>query len=210
VKLAMSHTDAHNPAGQRIEATGVARRSLILSGLICRGSIDDGAGQADAEELRSRILEWLTASGLWEEAEPYERSLLHAPLGSLCPKDVFRTTWYTEGLAILAWALNRLELPRHDKKVDPYVVTDALGFLNEDAAGIIRQPELRRRAELEACREMYYAIHSRLRDFNRNKEHKDFTKWIEQSWLATLNVDREHLITDSDLARQYRTWRSGK
>jgi hypothetical protein len=196
MKDATDQSAAETPVG----ATRVARRSLILAAVVCRGSIDAGAGQPEAESLHNRIPEWLTELDLWDEVEPSEEKILHTPLGGLAANDVIRATWYAEGLAVLAWALNRLELPRHDEKVDPYAVTDSLWFLSEDAAEVISTARLRSPIELEACRELLYAIHCRLRDFARNRGRKNFTSWVEKTWMATLGLDAAHLIVHDDLA----------
>ena len=181
-------------------AASVARRSLVLAAVVCRASIDDGAGDSDVEALHGRILGWLTRLNLWDEAEPGEEAMLRTPLGLLESKDVIQAGWYVEGLAVLAWALKYLEFPKHGAQVDSYVVTDAIWFLNEIAEDVITDAELRSPAELEACRELLYAIHSRLRDYVRNKAQRDFTKWVEQEWLASLNLNAAELIVHNDLA----------
>lgn len=183
-----------------VEATRVARRALVLAAVVCRGSIDRDAGQPEAESVRNRVLDWLTRLGLWDEVEPWEENVLRADIGKLEAKEVIQSTWYAEGLAVLAWALNRLDLPRHDEKVDPYAVTDSLWFLSEGAADVIRTARLRSELELKACRELLYAIHCRLRDFARHKSRKDFTSWVEQAWMAALKVGAAQLIVQGDLA----------
>ncbi len=183
-----------------VNATQVARRSLVLAAVVCRGDIDSGADQPEAESLHRRVLEWLTKWNLWNEITPSEEKMLRTPLGTLEAEDVVRATWYVEGLAILAWTLNYFEYPKHDKKVDPYAVTDALGFLSEYADDVITTAELRSPAELEASRELLYAIHARLRDFARNRKPMDFTRWVEKTWLDRLRLDASQLIVHNDLA----------
>jgi hypothetical protein len=183
-----------------VAATRLARRSLVLAAVVCRGSIDSGAGQPEAESLHKRIVDWLTDLNLWDEAEPCEERILRAALGKLDAKEVIWSTWHAEGLAVLAWALNRLELPRHDEKVDPYTVTDSLWFLSEDAAELISTAKLPSPPEREACRELLYAIHCRLRDFTRNKDRENFTSWVEKAWITTLGLDPAQLIVQGDLA----------
>ena len=183
-----------------MSATRVARRSLILSAVICRGSIENAPDRPDAEILRFRLLEWLTQLNLWDEVETSEEKMLHAPIGVLKPEDVIRATWYTEGLAILAWSLNYIKFPKHDHQVDPHIVTDALGLLNEFAGEVIATAELCDPAELDAGRELLYAIHSRLRDFARHHDQKDFIQWIERKWINILDLDEAQLIVQNDLA----------
>src|SRR5205085_8399205 len=137
-------------------AARVARRSLVLSALACRGFIDHGAGNPDAESLRERILGWISALRVWSEVEACEAPVLRAPLGTLNRKDVLRYSWCVEGVAVLAWALGRFDLPAHDELVDQYAVTDALWFLSEDARDILNEATLRSHTELDAYRELMY------------------------------------------------------
>ncbi len=183
-----------------VEPGGVARRALILAAAVCRGSIDSGAGQPDAESLRNRILEWLTTLGLWSAVEPGEEKLLRAPLGTLAVKDVIRSTWYAEGLAVLSWALDRLALPQHDVKSDSYALTDSVCFLRQDAADVVDRARLRTPAELGAYRELVYAVHCQLRQAARDKGRMEFTNSLDMTWLATLRLDPAHLIINHELA----------
>lgn len=183
-----------------LTATRVARRSLVLSAVVCRASIESGVTDAEAQSLHGRIIAWLDRLNLWDELEPDEETMLRAPLGLLAPSDVIQVSWYVEGLAILAWALKYLKFPVYGEQVDVYTVTDALWFLNESAEDIITSAELRSPAELEACREFFYAIHSRLRDHVRNDVPRDFTRWVEEEWLKLLGIDTGALFAQSDLA----------
>ena len=194
--------DASHPSKSKtsVNAAKVARRSLVLAAVVCRGSIDLHPDQFEAESLRHRILEWLTKLDLWDEVEPSEEKLLRTPIGKLEQKDVIRATWYVEGLAILSWAMHRREFPRHDQRVVPYEVADSVSFLSEDAEELLRAARLRSRTKLNASRELLYDIHARLRDFLRNGEQKDFTHWVEKSWIDAIGLDSPHLIVDKDLA----------
>src|SRR5205823_2910831 len=109
-----------------------------------------------------RLLDWLTSMDLWADVEQREESIIRGPLGSLDEKEAFQATWYAEGLAVLAWALNRTDFPKHDVKVDPYIVGESLSFLSEDAMSMIGTATLRSREDLSACRELLYAMHCRL------------------------------------------------
>jgi hypothetical protein len=182
------------------DATRVARRALVLAAVVCRGAIDRGVGDPDAESLYPRILTWLTQMDLWEEVEPNEKKIFYTPLGQLEQKDIIQAIWYMEGLAVLAWALQQGEFPRHDEEVNPNDVTDSVCFLSEDAEELLRTARLRNRIQLNACLELLYAIHTRLRDFIRHRKSKDFTSWVSQRWIKALGLDAAHLIVDNDLA----------
>ena len=45
--------------------------------------------------------------------------LLKTPLGKLAKKDGVDTDWRTEGLAVLAWALGKYELPNYETQAGP-------------------------------------------------------------------------------------------
>ncbi len=123
------------------------------------------------------------------EIEPAEKDMIYAPLGSLDKQKGTRATWRAEGLGILAWALGRFPFPKYGEKVDPYELTDSLAFLDEEATNVIQSAELRPRAQLKACRELFYAIHCRLREFQRQKKARSIAAWIEPTWLETLGIE---------------------
>ena len=188
------------PAFVPLTATRVARRSLVLAAVVCRASIERGVGDPDAESLYGRILIWLNGLNLWDEVEPSEEAMLRTPLGLLETRDVIQAGWYVEGLVVLAWALKYLEFPVYGEQVDAYAVTDALWFLNGAAEDVITNAELRSPMELEACREFFCAVHSRLRDHVRNNVPRDFTHWVEEEWLKLLRTDAGALFAQNDLA----------
>jgi|SRR6185312_7435821 len=181
-------------------AQQVARRALCLCALVCRGYTDNGAGDPHSEQLRERILEWLSRNELQAHLEPWEADLISAELGQSPQDCVYKATWAVEGLSVLAWALGRFDFPAHDQQVDPYAVTDSLYFLADDAKDVIATARLRGGEELVASRELMYAIHCRLRGYLRNKTAGDISHWMEQDWLEALGVDRARLIVDGDLA----------
>ena len=78
----------------------VARRALILAAVVCRGAIEHGAGEAEAERLHTGIKEWLEELGLEPECEPTDLEILHTPLGGLTNGQVIDATWQAEGLAV--------------------------------------------------------------------------------------------------------------
>ena len=195
----MYESTSDNADAEPVNAQRVVRRALVLAALSCRGSIETGAGQAEAETLRSRILDWIGLLKLEQELESSEQRVLYAHLGTLGQREVIESTWAVEGLAILGWGLNLLNLPKHDEKVDPFGVTDSLYFLSDDAAGLIPSARLRSTAELKAYREVAYSIHCRLTGFARSRDRKDFAAWIERAWIDLLRIDPVHFIVLGDL-----------
>jgi len=181
-------------------ATRTVRRSLVLAAVVCRASIEKNAANPEAEALHVHVIDWLTHLNLWDEVEPNEQALLRSPLGQLNPSVVIQSSWLVEGLAVFAWALRLLDFPQFGEQVDSYAVADAVWFLDDAAQEVVAHAELRGSAELDACRELLYAVHSRLRNFARNKHHKDITHWLEKSWLDLLNLDASEIIINDDLA----------
>jgi uncharacterized protein DUF4272 len=190
-------TDDPHPV--RPDAGRVARRALILSALVCRGYVEADPANPEALSLNDRITEWLARLDLEDEIEPLEAAVLSPPPGAVPAQVALSVTRQAEGLAILAWALGLFPLPRHDQKVDAYEVTDALYFLGEDDADLVATAKLRTEADIDACREVMYAVHCRLRELKRRKERNDFGSWIEQEWLDLLGLDSTGLIVEGDL-----------
>jgi hypothetical protein len=167
----------------------VARRAMILAALVCRCNSDHDPTNPDAVALWERLKQWLDGLDLGNEMEPAERDIIYAPLGSLAEPLRIRTTWQAEALGILAWALQRCPFPQHSQKIDPFELTDCLDFLHEDAAKIIRHPKLLPRRELDACRELLYAMHCRVRAFLRDKDARSVADWFEPEWLEILGIN---------------------
>jgi len=182
------------------DAATVASRALALCALTCRGFLEKGAGNADAEGVRDRIIEWVETLSLAGHLAAYELDAIRKPLGALTATKTSHLTWMAEGAAVLAWALGRGGLPRHDAQVDPYAVTDSLEFLSPDASEVVASADLRGGDEIRTYRELMYAIHCRVRDAFRNGHRKDFTTWIESRWLVALHIDAQQVIAGGDLS----------
>lgn len=181
-------------------AATVARRTLALAACCCRGNIESGKGNADAESVRGRMIQWVTRFNLTEQLGPSEWAQISAPLGSLPPGVANGMTWEAEGLAVLLWALGLGEMPAHDDQVDPYAVAGAAHFLAEDVDEFIDGAILRPAEELLAFREVMYAIHCRVTGFLRGGGKKDFAGWLERDWLETLKIKPARLLAGGDLA----------
>jgi hypothetical protein len=194
-----SHEDGI-PLANPPDVEQVLRRAFAMSALVCRGSIENGAGHPEAEALHMKILGWVAGQGLIDQLSPNELGLLKTPLGRLIETQVIEATWAVEGLAMLAWGATLYELPMHDEKVDPYAVTDIVGFLIDEVKAIIDSAKLRTPTELTACRELLYGVHSRLRDFLCNQQPQFFAGWVERWWLDALGIPFDYLIVNNDLA----------
>lgn len=170
-----------------------------MSACCCRGCIENGKGNFDAESVQDRMIQWVERFNLVEQLGTFEWDAIRSPLGSLPSVVANRMSWDAEGLAVLVWALGRGKLPEHDGQVDPYAVTDSVNFLGDDANDIIASASLLGAEELNAYRELMYAIHCRVRDFLRGGQRKDFTSWVEMRWFDALRLDSNRFIVDGDL-----------
>jgi hypothetical protein len=106
-------------------------------------------------------------------------------------------------LAILAWALGRIDFPPVDRKVDPIAVTDSVLFLNDNAERLIDPSRMKDAATLSDAREFLYAVHCRLRQFLRDPTAMtNFAGRVEPTWLDRLGVEPDRLIVAGDLGLQ--------
>jgi len=181
-------------------AAKAARRALVLSSVVCCGAINGDTGEPGAAAVHNRVIDWLSRLSLWDEVEPAEERILRAPFGALTTDEANESVWRSEGLVVLAWALNSFDLPPHDQQIEPPAVAEAAYFLDDDAEEAIDAAKLRPLDQLKAYRELIYAIHSRLRDFAQNGGRQDFAQWIEDKWLNDLSLDPARLIINGDLA----------
>lgn len=140
----------------------VARRALALAAVVLRSGIEDSAGDSSAEGLRAEVLRWLDTTGAATALEPSEREILEAPLGTLSEQQHKNAGWRSEGLEVLAWALNRRELDSFDVPSDAPAIAD-LGFMEPQGIELLESPNLRSRSEIEELARELYLIHRRLR-----------------------------------------------
>jgi len=156
----------------------VAARAFVMSAVVCRGSIETNATEPEAEALRVRVVEWLGRMSVTDEAEPRELAMLHAMPGTLAPQQAIDAVWLSEGLAVLAWALQWFPLPPHDEEVDPQDVAEALDFLWDDAADLLHAPMLRSHREVKWLGDQLYDVNTRLRQFRRHPIPVDFAAFL--------------------------------
>src|SRR6267142_7027931 len=119
------------PSAQR-----VAARAMALSTVLYRASIEQFPGDAAFKKLQSQLPDWIESLGLTAELEPQEADLLRTRLGRADPRVVTNSSWRSEGLAVLGWALGRFELPVYDQMADPRAATASVGFSEEKLASM--------------------------------------------------------------------------
>jgi hypothetical protein len=181
------------------EPIAVARRALILSAVVCRANLERWDNEDGRQQTAGRIRDWFDALALWPHLEPREGQIIRAEFGALPRQLGVQGTWYVEGLAILAWAVQRGPLPSHEDRVDAFEVTDSLMFLSTDAASILESPNLRSPEEITAVREWFYDLHCALRCFLRwHRDGGELANWIGQ-YLGTLQIDPKSVMVDGRL-----------
>src|SRR5947209_6400159 len=93
------------------KATDVARRALILSGVVCRAALESYNDEEYKRETASRIHDWFDELDLWLHLEPCEERIICCPFGEMPRRLQIQGTWFIEGVALLAWALRRSGFP---------------------------------------------------------------------------------------------------
>lgn len=176
----------------------VIRRAHCLSALVCRSFIDE-PGNEECLDLQSRIKAWLAEVGAESELELWEADCLNAELGTLAPQIRVNATWTSEGLAVLAWALDLFDLPSHDECVDPQEVSTAFDFLHPEAADLHTEAQLKSSEEIENAAARAFAIHWRLRQFSLAGEPLNFAEFAKTAWFGPLNIENVAL-QENDLA----------
>jgi hypothetical protein len=181
------------------DAIRVLRRALAMSCVICRSFIEIDEDRQFSEGLLVRMRDWIVRIGLDEEFEPSEMAMIQAPIGDLDRRDVVNGTWRSEGLLVLAWALRRHDMLPHDVMAVPVEVSNAIGFLAEDALSSA-QPELRSQEELDGFDSVQLALHWRLRDFSLRPSAMNFRDFVEHCEWAKLKIDALTTLVDNDIA----------
>ena len=161
--------DHEPPSAER-----VARRALVLAAVAARGDVERRGATADNVRFQHDMLRWLDEAGAGSECEPHERRLLEAAIASLTPRDVVNASWNAEGMAVLAWALGRAELPPFDHPCRTAAVAQALGFLQPPQRSAPAAASLREPQEIAAVARRIFTVHWRLREFSLRREPIDF------------------------------------
>jgi hypothetical protein len=179
-------------------ALDVARRALILCGVVCRGNLEHYKDNNYRRSTVETIHEWFDELQLWPYLDPEEEELIRAPFGKQSHLSML-ATWYVEGLAILTWALRRGDFPPHSEKVDPIAVTDALDFLSPDSAKFLASAKLQPAKRIEAAREWFYDVHCALRGFLNHGGDGRLAPWIGD-YVDALGLDRAEVMVEKGLA----------
>jgi Domain of unknown function (DUF4272) len=162
------------PSAQR-----VARRALVLASCACRSSLEQSAADPGAVEMHKQLQSWAADVGLRDECEPPEWKAITAPLGTLSAREDIRLSWRSEGLVVLAWALQLADLPSYDEQVDAPECGNCVGILDPDAEQLTANARLRDFAELQWLATATLSIHWRLRHHELDKSPYDFRNHLD-------------------------------
>lgn len=161
-------------------AKRVARRAAVLMAVVGRGVVErelrlKRITDEHAAGMHDRLLEWLSSLRVETEFEPTEDALLQAATGRLSEPHFVGALWRVEGLAVLGWAMGRLDLPRYDELVSIDAVWEGLGFLETDQVKEwLTRPPLRPRDQLEPIRQQMALYGRRLDEFRQSPHATDF------------------------------------
>jgi hypothetical protein len=141
----------------------IRTRILILSAVLRRLTLENAAasegGDPTAEAFDER--EWLREKGLMSELTPEEATLLNSPVGTLTPEAIIDSSWWSEALSALAWAIDIVELPPSDTISDPARVMDAVPRPWDEIHGWFGDPALVSESEVVHQREIAEIWHWR-------------------------------------------------
>lgn len=180
-------------------ALRVAMRALVLASCACRGSLEEAPQHPIARRTWTDLQDWVDAIGIRGEFESYELEVITLPLGELSERQRIDVSWRSEGMAVLGWALQRCELPPYDVQVDGPAVGDALGFLMQDANGLLAKPMLRPAVELEQLADSLLTVHWRLRQQSLSTEPIDLVAFARSCRWANMRLEDLRLL-DGDLS----------
>lgn len=194
-------TDQDEPPQIPPDARRVVRRALCLAAVAGRGLLEmEQMPREQADAHCKRITGWIGELALDDELEPKELKLLQEPVGTLSQQSTVDAGWRLEGLGVLAWALNRFELPAYDKLVDAGILLPSLGFLDPaGAAELMKSPALRSPETLRKMQDQSFAFHWRLRNFRLDKRPMNFRTFARECWFGPLDVSTARFEED-DLA----------
>jgi hypothetical protein len=182
---------------------------MVLTLVMYRASLEQFAGQAEYEALARQLPDWIDRLKLSSEIEKDEDSLLRAALGKADEKVIRNSGWRTEGLAVLAWALKRFDIPSHEELTDPRKAAASVGFSEEmlaamdtaAASKIIESAELRPAEEIDRYATRATLITWRLRSYRIHPDEKqmDFVGYLKAhpsfkpAWLEGLPLANNDL-----------------
>jgi hypothetical protein len=177
----------------------VYRHALFLSYMAYRGAVD-GETNPRAAELVAKIpalfkQDWIEGLTL----EPPEQRFIDAPFGSLTAQVRFESSWWVEGMAVLAWAVGQADLPPFYRKVNGAKVSVALGIFRPGALERVTQAALRDENEILMGARTYDALVWRLSQYLQDAKPAEFYKKLTDDEGRHLTIDGLEFL-EGDLA----------
>lgn len=171
-------------------ALRVARRALALAAVTARAMLESqDKASAHFHDACTKVSNWVKDIGIEDEFEPAEAEFWQAAPGKVDQSALLKSTWRLEGLVVLAWALQRFEIPPHDELVQMNPLWESLGFLDvEKARTLLANPSLRSPSEIRSLRNRLFAIHWRMRNFQLNRQTMDFENFARTCWFGPLDI----------------------
>lgn len=134
------------PKPQLRSAESIHRRGLALAYLTCRALID---ADSSAREMSGNIVKFIERVGLTNDLLPHEMGVLRAPFGSLGERECAKTSWLSEGMAVLAWAIGLFDLPAPTQKCHPGPPAISLGMFQPGTRSVWQRQPCATRARLK-------------------------------------------------------------
>jgi hypothetical protein len=114
-------------------------------------------------EVNDRLNDWFETEGIAPHQSPAENKLLSKGFGRWTGSQILETTWRTEALAALLWALSKLRsMPAYTERVDSTFVFKHIPIL-ESTREFARSVKLRSREVIKAERDAAEFWHWRAR-----------------------------------------------
>jgi hypothetical protein len=179
----------------------VAKRALALTAVAARATLEFDAPQLDDPETqRRRLIDWIESLDIGDEFEPEEWKVLQRPVGNIEQQDHLNAMWRVEGLAVLAWAIRRHELPPDDELVVPADLYQAMGIFDARTGHeLLASAELRPADELSAMQTHLLMLHWRMRDYSIRPQPMDFVAFSKSCWIGSFDVGGFQIVKN-DLA----------
>jgi hypothetical protein len=181
------------------EPDRVAARALVLAAVAGRGMLELDEDKGRAEDRRQNLCAWLDHLGIDSEIEPSEDTVIRTPIGQSEAQSAINAAWRSEGMAVLAWALGRADLPRYDERDGGYATADKLGFLMQRAQTVLARSSLRPLPEFLQGAKTYLTVHWRLRKYLVEPDVIDFKRYVSQATWGSLSLAEVSLV-EGDLA----------
>jgi hypothetical protein len=181
------------------DAARVAARALVLASVAARGVLERGEDRRSAEDRRRNMCVWLDALGLGQEIEQIEDALVRTAVGQLDQPSAINAAWRSEGMAVLAWALERADLSRYDEEGGSYETAAKLGFCMQRSQTVLARPSLRPLPEFLQGAKTYLTVHWRLREYASHPDVIDFKRYVSRATWDLLSLADVALV-EGDLA----------